>query len=352
MNGTYFFPGGNTPQGFVSRFDDILPPECARRMYFIKGGSGVGKSTFMRAVADYCADKGFAIEYFNCSSDPQSLDGIAIPALGVALMDGTAPHVMDPRIPGARDFLINLGAYLDESRLEKRLAWLRDIMSRRARCFARAYACLGGAGVLYGQAQREADQHRLPRADIVRAAMDALECELAPAHVPGRMRRLFSEAFTPDGMASRLDTLQVERCVRLKMAWAGNASDALEELAYTALQGGHDIILLMNPMCPDKALHVYAPALKLLICSDEGLFGQNIAPTYEIDARAAYDRHEFAREGCISQIAEAVKWLYEARELHAEVEKIYSSAMDFERANALRGEVCAWLDELMSSADN
>ena len=38
------------------------------------------------------------MEYF-CSSDPESLDGVAIPEKGAALMDGTAPHVYDPVLP-------------------------------------------------------------------------------------------------------------------------------------------------------------------------------------------------------------------------------------------------------------
>ena len=77
MSEMYLFPGGNTPRRFVNHFDDILPFERARRVYFIKGGSGVGKSTFMRAVGQHCAQAGYKVEYFNCSSDPQSLDGVA-----------------------------------------------------------------------------------------------------------------------------------------------------------------------------------------------------------------------------------------------------------------------------------
>ncbi len=83
----YFFPGGNTPHGFVNCFDDILPQYAARRVYYVKGGSGVGKSTLMQRVGERYQRQGWDVEYFNCSSDPASLDGVALPALGVALMD-------------------------------------------------------------------------------------------------------------------------------------------------------------------------------------------------------------------------------------------------------------------------
>ena len=149
-----FFPGGNTPQGFVCRFEDIMPPERARRVYFIKGGSGVGKSTFMRAVGEHCARAGRRVEYFRCSSDPDSLDGVSVPELGVALMDGTAPHAMDPRLPGVRDFTLDLGRFLSEARLAGAREELERAMARRAACFARAYARLSAAQALYCDAGR------------------------------------------------------------------------------------------------------------------------------------------------------------------------------------------------------
>ena len=47
-------------------------------------------------------DLGYDVELHYCSSDFDSLDAIVIEELKVALMDGTAPHVMEPEIPGSR----------------------------------------------------------------------------------------------------------------------------------------------------------------------------------------------------------------------------------------------------------
>ena len=90
-----YFAGGNTSQGFCTRFDHILPKEQQKRMFYIKGGPGVGKSSLMKAVGKAAESAGLRVEYFYCSSDPESLDGVAIPEKGAALMDGTAPHGMD-----------------------------------------------------------------------------------------------------------------------------------------------------------------------------------------------------------------------------------------------------------------
>ncbi len=89
------FPGGNTPKGFHSFYNYILPQEEARRIFVIKGGPGVGKSTFMKKTAQELVELGYDAEFMHCSSDNGSLDGIVIPKLGIAMIDGTSPQVMD-----------------------------------------------------------------------------------------------------------------------------------------------------------------------------------------------------------------------------------------------------------------
>ena len=48
----HMFPGGNTYKGFYSYYDYILPQEKANKIIILKGGPGVGKSTFMRHIAE------------------------------------------------------------------------------------------------------------------------------------------------------------------------------------------------------------------------------------------------------------------------------------------------------------
>lgn len=97
------FPGGNTSKGFFSFYAYIIDNQEASRIFVIKGGPGVGKSTFMRKIAEAMLERGYDVEFHCCSSDNGSLDGVVIPTIKVALLDGTAPHVVDPRNPGAVD---------------------------------------------------------------------------------------------------------------------------------------------------------------------------------------------------------------------------------------------------------
>ncbi|WP_238473238.1 ATPase [Desulforamulus profundi] len=72
------FPGGNTSRGFFSYYDHIINPD-ATRILVIKGGPGVGKSTFMRYIGEKMLDLGYDVEYHCCSSDNGSWTGFAFP---------------------------------------------------------------------------------------------------------------------------------------------------------------------------------------------------------------------------------------------------------------------------------
>ena len=90
----HLFPGGNTSKGFYSFYRYVLPQDDAKRILCIKGGPGTGKSQLMKKVATHFNKKGYTIEYHHCSSDPNSLDGILVKELNIALLDGTSPHIV------------------------------------------------------------------------------------------------------------------------------------------------------------------------------------------------------------------------------------------------------------------
>ena len=61
----------------------------------VLGANGCGKSTFMRRTTAAMEERGLESVYIHCSGDPDSLDGVIFPAIGTAIVDGTAPHGMD-----------------------------------------------------------------------------------------------------------------------------------------------------------------------------------------------------------------------------------------------------------------
>lgn len=85
------FPGGNTSQGFYSLHDNIKGPK-RNMLYIIRGMPGGGKSSMMKEIGKLALEKGYDLEYHHCPSDPNSVDGVVIEELGIAIVDGTLPH--------------------------------------------------------------------------------------------------------------------------------------------------------------------------------------------------------------------------------------------------------------------
>lgn len=88
---TNFFLGANSGDGFQSLFPRFAGDDTYDLM-ILKGGPGVGKSTFLHLVGESMAAAGEPVEYLWCSGDPNSLDALALPRMGCALVDGTPPH--------------------------------------------------------------------------------------------------------------------------------------------------------------------------------------------------------------------------------------------------------------------
>ena len=113
------FLAANSPSGFVSFFDELYNPYRNCRAYIIKGGPGTGKSSFMKYIAVKAADRGYEAVLCPCSSDPDSLDGLIIKDLKTVIIDGTAPHTVEPVYPGACEEIINLGVFWNGDALYK-----------------------------------------------------------------------------------------------------------------------------------------------------------------------------------------------------------------------------------------
>ena len=138
------FAAANSGKGFVSFYGEIFGNGYIKKRYIIKGGPGTGKSSFMKKAAAFAEGQGADVEYYKCSSDPNSIDGIIINGK-IAIIDGTAPHSEDMDIAGARDEIINLGMFWDDRALMEKFDDITALSYKKSDSYRLAYRYLSAA---------------------------------------------------------------------------------------------------------------------------------------------------------------------------------------------------------------
>ena len=349
----HMFAGGNTAEGFRSFYNHIIGPDAAR-VIVIKGGPGVGKSTFMKNVADRITQLGQSADFFHCSSDPGSLDGVVFPEIGVALIDGTAPHTVDPRFPGAVDEILYLGDYWNESAIRASrdaiIACTKDI----SRLFQRAYRFLRTAGdVLDDWSESNAEALMAgPANKVARSVVDQIIGTAPVADRPGVERHLFASAITPDGFVNYLETV-VAGCNRRYVVRGGpgsGKSTLISRVAARAVECGMDAELFHCSLNPASLEHLVIPSIgAAMITSVEPHEWKpsphDIADDVIIDMEqcldpAAVRRNqgiiEYDRKLMHEAMSRAVHFLGEARRAHHFLESFYTPNIDFDAIGELR----------------
>lgn len=354
----HLYPGGNTARGFYSYYPSVFQPRRIRRLVILKGGPGVGKSTFMRTVADVLQEKGQSIEFLHCSSDNNSLDGILAPGIGLALVDGTAPHVVDPILPGAMDGILNLGDCLDEAAMEGSKHAILALKGEISRRFERAYHYLR-AGEQLMLDTREVLTHALDRGMVNAAGYRICKSLLEgkPRGAVGQERRFFGQAFTPGGQVSTLDTLTEPHLIVLKGPWGFPTHLLLDEVRREALACGQDIECLMDPLTATELAGVILPDL------GASVFATDCLPDWAEHAETCLDLSAFLDAALLRQEATILEYnetqyrnlldhasrqIAQAKALHDELETYYIGNMDFDRVSQLRSslldDIQRWLD--------
>jgi len=260
----HMFPGGNTSLGFFSYYNNIIGQDDADRIFIIKGGPGVGKSTFMKKIGAQLLEIGYDVEFFHCSSDNNSLDGVMIPKLGVAFMDGTAPHVMEPRNPGAVDEILNFGEFWNGEGIREHKAEILDINRDIAGIFARTYKYLNAArsiwdnsADIYSSVVKNGEINRL--ADEL---INELFAGIPTSVTAGKQRSMFASAITPNGLCNYLDSLITAQKVYCIIGGMGTGEEnVLDKIRAAALAKGFYTEVYYCALKPDKPEHLIIPAL-------------------------------------------------------------------------------------------
>ena len=346
-----FFLGANSKNGFVSLYDNFTNPAAGDFMWVIKGSPGCGKSTFMKRLGAAAVAVGLRTEYILCSGDPDSLDAVYFPEKRLAYVDGTAPHVVEAKYPGAASLYLDLGRFLDADALAPKLSEIAALNRRYQALYADAYRQLSaGAALLpknFPNLQAMDTQRKLEK------KLDGLSArELRKLGKSGTQTRRFLSARSCQGTVFLTDTVAA-LCDRV---WIldnelGLAHEFLSGLAGRAQKLGYDLILCPDPLEPEKTEALLLPEAGLAFLAADKNFSYpgKIYRHLRLDALLQLPSKEKTllrqrrRESALL-FAAAERSLAEAKALHDELEAVYRPHVDF---NGLNGLVDAHIRKLL-----
>ncbi|OGO79108.1 MAG: hypothetical protein A2Y23_10365 [Clostridiales bacterium GWB2_37_7] len=343
------FPGGNTYKGFHSFYDYIIPTEEAKRIFCIKGGPGVGKSSFMKAVAKEFVELGYDVELHHCSSDNNSLDGVVIKQARVALLDGTAPHVVDPKNPGAVDEILNFGDFWNVEGFDVERDTIINFNKEVKGLFNSAYHYLVSAKEMQDDIETAAEEavDRTRFNKLLLKLKAELTDKLEITEKVGKDRHLFDSAITPDGLMDYIDTLIKDsyKCYYFEGLYTKGISEILNVLAKEYLLKGYAVELYHQPLNPERIQTVLVEELGLAFTVNSKMKNK----AYKIVDLDEVIIHE-KLEGNVELISkdqemksllleEAYKRVYIAKKKHDDMEKSYVPNMNFAAVTELRKKI-------------
>ncbi|MCL6572037.1 MAG: PRK06851 family protein [Bacillus sp. (in: Bacteria)] len=357
-----YFAGGNTARGFHSLYDSNL--QGLDRLFILKGGPGTGKSSLMKKIGNEWVEKGYDIEFLHCSSDNNSIDGVLIPALKVGIVDGTAPHVIEPKAPGAVEEYINLGEAWNARALAVQKNTILRLTNQIHKSFHKAYDTFNEALQIHDEWEKiYINSMDFKKANqLTNKLIDTFFGKMKLSK-KADIRHRFLGAATPSGAVDFVPNLTEEIPKRyfIKGRPGTGKSTMLKQLLAAAEARGFDVEVYHCGFDPHSLDMVIFRELGVAIFDSTAPHeyfpsrdGDEIIDMYELLIPSGTDEI-FADS--ISKIAmnykskmiEATSSLTKAKQLHDELEEIYIAAMDFTVVEGIHCKIAEEIRDLAAS---
>ncbi len=344
-----YFLAANSCEGFVSHFGDCYNPHDNWKAYIIKGGPGTGKSSFMKKIAKTAEENSNKYILCPCSSDPQSLDAVILPDRKIVVLDGTAPHTIDPRYPAVCEEILNFGQFWNTKKIEnsKEIIEITDLNKALHKTVGR-YMTSAGQILL--------DTYKTALSCTKRVEIKAFAEKLCKKYIPKSQDNgcewiRFIEGITPEGIISFPKTVTdtCQKLVVISDKYRACSNILMNEVRNYCLINGYEIITLKNPFLPTLITdHIIIPKLRLAFVTE------NNRLTFDTDARRIHARRftsnkllhnsisrlKLNRKVTDSLLLAATDTLSKAKAVHDRLESYYINAMDFEALNKFSEKFC------------
>ncbi|WP_186576747.1 PRK06851 family protein [Aquibacillus kalidii] len=348
-----YYAGGNTAKGFYDLFDSNL--QGLENIYILKGGPGTGKSSMMKKLADIWVNKGYDVELIHCSSDNNSLDGLIIRALKFGVFDGTAPHVLEPKAPGAVEQYVNLGVAWDRNLLKENQQEIVKFQEDIAMAFGTAYRLFAeGLSIHDDLEEIYINEMNFKKANEV--TNELIEKIFLGKHSqseePTTFHRFFG-ASTPNGVVDFIPNITEDLSKRyfIKGRAGTGKSTLLKKVANAAKERGFDVEMYHCGFDPESMDMVVVRELGICVFDSTDpheyfpdRHGDEIVDLYETAVTPGTDEKYEAEIDDVNKrykqrMKEGITYLQEAKGLHDELEKIYMKAVDFKKIDEICDEI-------------
>ncbi len=347
-----YFLAANSCEGFKSYFDSCYNPKDNWQCYIIKGGPGTGKSSFMKKVAEYAASKNEKYILCPCSSDPQSLDAVIFQDKKTVILDGTAPHTIDPIYPAACEEILNFGQFWDSDKItdKKEIIGVTDKNKALHKTVSK---------YLYAAGHIMLDSYKIALSCTKTEETKAFADKLIKKNIPQKSSRSyewvrFIQGITPEGVIAYPETVTsgCENIIVIKDKYHACANIIMNQVRNYCLINGYEIITLKNPFLPSIITdHIVIPKLKLaFVTEDDGIL-------FDTTSRRIHNRRFTSNSLLHNSISRlrlnhkvssnllkaATDTLIQAKLTHDVLEKYYIDAMNFNALETFASKFCKTL---------
>ncbi len=337
-----FFLGANSSGTFSSFFDSLLTNKNITTLNILKGGPGCGKSSFMKRIATHFENKGCKIERIYCSSDPNSLDCVIVHDYKLAYVDGTAPHVLEPRYPAAVENYLDFSVYWDSDIIRSNSKDIINLTNEISCNFRFAFELIKSANSANNSVISQVIENTNLE-NIYDRAYGVCSRELPIVkNFVGTCYKRFLSAISPYGLVcpEKFDNHKIYRIY----SSFGLSSYFMEKISSVALNRGYDVYNCYCPLDKNRLEHVIIPKLNLCFVTDHNeitfdntAFRQIHLDKYINEQFLSSNRSEF------KSILKTVDYLIKsacqkigiAKSLHDDLEEFYINAMNFTAINNL-----------------